>query len=474
MSRRLSDDDVAALRAYLRRTAGLELDETRRPGLSEVVRGRLAATGHADLGAYLRALDRPGGTAERQRLLDEVTIQETHFHRALPQIEALRRHLLPALLARAKADDRELVVWSAGCATGEEPFTLAMLLLEAAARMAAPPPFRVVGSDVSSAALEVARAATYSGRTVALAEPGAVARWLQRDVDGTHAVSDEVRAVVSLVHHNLVTDPPPFAPGTVDLVVCRHVTIYFSRETTKGVVGRFADVLTPDGWLLLGPTETLWRVSERFTTVPVGDAFAYRVALPRTARRPAAGSAHRPAPAPGRGGVAHVAAAAGRTATAGRPGGVAAPGPVLDPAAALAAAEAAFDAADYESAALLAAQLLAPGRGVPDRAQAGAFCLLGHVQLNRGDPASAVPPLQRAVYLDPAAGHAHFLLGVAHSALGKARPAAAAYRAAAGTLGALPDAQVRRILGGRGAAEAVQVCHRLADEAEVARVRRGA
>ncbi len=461
MSRRLPAADLLALGSYLRRTAGLELDEARRPGLSAVVLDRLAATGQPDVAHYLRMLDAPGGAAERQRLLDEVTIQETHFHRGRPQIDALRRHLLPELLARAAAERRELVVWSAGCATGEEPYTLAMLLLEVAATLPDPPPVRVVGTDVSTAALEVARAATYSGRTVALAEPEAVQRWLHRDPDGTHVVRDEVRRLVHLQHHNLVTDPPPFPAGGVDLVVCRHVTIYFSRDTTRAVVTRFRQVLAPGGWLLLGPAETLWQVSEEFATVQLGDAFAYR---PARAQRPGGPRRARPLPPPTR-----AARPVAPRPAAVRPA-------AADPGATLAGAHAAFDAGDYEAAAVAAAALTATGTALPDDLHTAALCLLGHARLNRGDPVAAVAPLQRAVYLDPRAGHAHFLLAVALAGAGKARPAAASYRAAAATLAGAPTDAVRRILDGRQVEELVQLCRRLADDADVAggTVRRGA
>ena len=81
------------------------------------------------MASYLRLLDRPDGAAERQHLLDDVTIQETHFHRARPQIDALRDHLLPSALAVAAREGRGITVWSAGCSTGEEAYTLAMLAL---------------------------------------------------------------------------------------------------------------------------------------------------------------------------------------------------------------------------------------------------------------------------------------------------------------------------------------------------------
>jgi len=137
----------------------------------------------------------------------------------------------------------------------------------------------------------------------------------------------------------------------------------------------------------------------------------------------------------------------------------------------VAAAQAAFDAGAYDDAARLADSAL-----VDDPVSASAYVILGHSRLNLGQAADAVEPLQRAVFLDPLAGHAHFLLAVALSAAGRGAQAAPAYRAAANTLPGVPEEAVRRMLDGRRLQELVQLCHRLADDAETAAesIRRGA
>src|SRR6478735_4956636 len=234
------------------------------------------AAGMDSVISYLAFVGRPDGTLERQRLLDGVTIQETHFYRNGAQVESLRLHLLPDLMRRAAAENRVLRIWSAGCSTGEEPYTLAMLALEVRANLRLDVDIVIVGTDVSAAAVEVAERATYAGRTVDLAEDGALARWFDRGPGDSFRVRDEVRALVSFRVHNLVADEPPFPHGALDLVVCRNVTIYFARETTRALVHRFHAVLRPNGYLLLGHAETLWQVSEAFALVPVVDAFAYR------------------------------------------------------------------------------------------------------------------------------------------------------------------------------------------------------
>jgi len=285
--------------------------------------------------------------------------------------------------------------------------------------------------------------------------------------------------------HNLVTDPPPFSldhSRTVDLIVCRHVTIYFSRSTTRALVERFHRALVPDGWLLMGPAESLWQVSDVFALQPVGDAFAYRAA---TERRPVRTSSTVPAQRS----MAPAARALPPAAVPRRPrhdpralplrvptragvpaGSVLAASPDVR-AAALSSAQAAFDTGDYEAAALGAVKVLDA-----DPVSSEAYVLLGHARLNAGDLEGAVQPLQKAVYLEPLAGHAHFLLAVALSAVQRPQQAAPSYRAAADTLPGVPAEALRRMLDGRQLQELVQLCRRLADAAEAGTdpIRRGA
>jgi chemotaxis protein methyltransferase CheR len=454
----LADADFRALRGYLLATAGLVFDQSRRASLTSVVAERLAATGSPGVASYLALVESPAGAAERQRLLDGVTVQETHFFRNAPQMEALRRRVLPDLLRRAAGrpvDGRPLTVWSAGCSTGEEPYSLAMLLLELAPAVAERGGVRIVATDVSARALQVARRATYAGRTLELASAEARSAWFEPRSGGSLEVAEPVRRLVDLQLHNLVTDPVPFAPGEVDLVVCRNVTIYFDRPTTRSLVESFHGVLAEGGYLLLGHSETLWRVSEDFALVPVGDAFVYRRShdarrgaprRPRPARTPVLPPRERPA-AP----AATAQPAPARRETARQ---------VAEPAALdlLSRARQRIDAGDYPGAAAAAVaaaqadQLLAP-----------AYVVLGRARTSLGQDADAVGPLRKAVYLAPTAGDAHFLLAGALDRLGQHAGAAAAYRAAAGTLDRLDSATLDDLFGGRDLVELVDLCLRLAD-----------
>ena len=146
-------------------------DRSRRPAIAAIVSDRISASGAADLGAYLARISAPTGADERQRLLDEVTIPETHFFRNPPQMHALRHRLLPELMRRAVARGRALTIWSAGCSSGEEPYSLAMLALEVAETLPEAPEIRIVATDLSSAAVGATVRGRYAGRSLALVEP---------------------------------------------------------------------------------------------------------------------------------------------------------------------------------------------------------------------------------------------------------------------------------------------------------------
>lgn len=442
-----SDTDFAAVRDYLAAEAGLAFDEARRAGLAAVVAERLRACDLPDVRAYVAWLSTTAGRAERQLLLDAVTVQETQFFRNQPQMQALRRRVLPELLRRAAGRQRPLTIWSAGCSTGEEPYSLAMMLLELAPMLGAASGVRIVGTDVSAEAVRAAGRATYTGRTLEPVPAMVRDRWMERRPGGAYAVKEQARRLVEVRLHNLVSDPAPFGRGEVDLVVCRNVTIYFGRETTRQLVGTFHDVLAEGGYLLLGHSETLWQVSSAFTLVPMDGAFVYR----RThdarggspSRRTAPSRRVRPRPPLNGRGPSRPPVEPEQPA----------------PPALLTTARERLEAGDYPAAAAAAQQAL-----TADPLLTPAYVVLGQARSTLGQDDVAVPPLRKAVYLDPADGNAHFLLAGALSRLGQHAGAAVSYRAAARAVSAMPAERAAALLGGRDAGQLAALCERLADE----------
>jgi chemotaxis protein methyltransferase CheR len=477
----LSDPEFAAVASLLHDAAGLSFDDSRRDSLSFCIAERMRATQTPDVTTYLEVLASPDGSAERQALLDEVTIPETHFFRNPPQIRALRKYVLPELLRQA-SETKRLRIWSAGCSTGEEAYSIAILireLLPASAEW----DVEVLATDVSTRALSAASQAHYGERSFVMTDPLDLGRWFVLDATtGTWVVRDEVRSLVEFRHHNLVTDPPPFEPGEVDLILCRNVTIYFDRETTRRLMKRLHSRLRDGGYLFLGHAETLWQISDDFALVSLGDAFVYRRldaavevddderrrVLPdrRTEDEPRPTRADRRRSDADRRGRHHhdgKAEAVPKLPRLVTPAMPVAPSvvpvvPTRDP---LDAVRSALNEGRYAEAADIAAEVVA---ATPLWAEA--HYLQGVALTNLGRDADALIVLRKTVYLDPEHGFAHFLLGGSLDRLGEHVAAARSFRAAASTLGRRPLDSVATELGGRSVAELAALCMELAHRAD--------
>jgi chemotaxis protein methyltransferase CheR len=468
-ARVLTEEEYERTTQALVRLAGLVFDVSRRGAISAILHERMDKTGHPSVDSYLAHVESSLGLDERQQLLDAVTIQETHFFRNLPQIEALRRHVLPDLLKRSRSTGRPLTIWSAGCSTGEEPYTLAMLLVQLFDETG-PFPVRIIGTDVSAAALDVARAGVYSGRTIHLAEPGAVDRWFDPLTDGSYSVARPVRDLVEFRLQNLVADQPPFGFDEVDLIVCRNVTIYFGRETTTRLVAGFHRLLTAGGYLLLGHAETLWQISDAFSLLPVGEAFVYRKEVVSSAgRTPPATPARPPSP---------QAAAAARPPVQRRvmrdvlrvpglrPKRTPDPAPARQPIAPTSVPSPLDDVLRARDA--LAAGRYAEAASLAERATAAhpllveGYIIEGRALSNQGDDDGAIAALRKAVFLDPTAAHAHFLLATTLARVGDPTGAALSFASAADTLPSASPETLTELLDGRAVSDLVDLCRQLA------------
>ncbi len=459
----LTREQFDALRTLLAAAAGLVFDDSRKESMSYSVAERLRESGARDVPAYLLLLADP---AERQRLLDEVTIQETHFFRNPPQVRALRSHVLPDLLRHADAHDRRLRIWSAGCSTGEEPYSMAMMLRELLPTHAGWD-VKVLATDLSSRALAAARTGRYGARAVALASPEQLAQHFEPGPNGAYEVRPEVRDLVEFRHHNLVTEAVPFeASERVDLVLCRNVTIYFGRETTRALMGRLHQCLRDGGYLFLGHSETLWQVSEDFRLVPLGTgesaAFVYRrldvtAAPQRQAVLPDRRTLDEGPPVVERR-VGPRRADPARSESSPSVSLVSAVEPAVrtSPDVVLVQARAALSQGLYDHAAQLAADAV-----VQEPLRAEAFYLRGLALVDAGRDADALVDLRKAVYLEPEQGFAHFLLAGVLDRLGHGEAAAREYAAAADTLGLQPGDETAPELGGRSVRELAQLCRQL-------------
>jgi chemotaxis protein methyltransferase CheR len=259
----------------VRRLTGVDLACYRQGQLRRRLDALVQRVGVGTFTAYARLLERD--PARLQEFRDYFTINVSEFFRDPDRFRYLEQQVLPALLAARPS----LRVWSAGCANGAEPYSVAILLRELAPRGA----HRIVATDVDRTVLDRARAgSSYVPADLRAVTPERLARWFTPAADGhTYAVRSELKALVGFREHNLLEA----APGQgYDLILCRNVVIYFTDDAKAGLYQRFVDALRPGGALFVGGTEIV-RGAAQLGLAPAGPSFYRKDPAPHRAQRPA-------------------------------------------------------------------------------------------------------------------------------------------------------------------------------------------
>jgi len=263
-------DQLAAL---LLERAGLKINPDGYHGLKLALSARMPALGISDAEEYVRRLKQLAGEHELRSLLPLVTVGHTEFFRDTRQFRALEANILPRVLREARSEDRRVKIWSAGCATGEEPYSLATVLDELGAR---PSEVDLWATDLNLAAIESAKIGRYTPRRLAAMSEDRLRRYFDFLTDG-YQVKQVLRQYVRFEGHNLAAPVfPKVAPSSYDLILCRNVIIYFDLPTIRALMDRFLEALRPGGLLLLGYSESLFQVYDRFEMVEIEGAFVYR------------------------------------------------------------------------------------------------------------------------------------------------------------------------------------------------------
>jgi chemotaxis protein methyltransferase CheR len=234
---------------------------------------RLALHGLHDFEAYHRFLRLdPRGPSELLDAAEVMTTNETYFFREPAQLEAFQGEILPTL-ARLRSGDRRLRVWSAGCSSGEEAFTIAILLRGSG--LFPGWDLEVFGSDIARKVLAVARSAHYGPHAFRGVEAETLLRWFQ-PVGEKWTLDAPIRRMVTFGHLNLLDEAAVAQVEPVDCIFCRNVLIYFDLPARRRVLESFHRRLRPGGWLLLGHSESLLNVTADFEAVQLEGDLAYR------------------------------------------------------------------------------------------------------------------------------------------------------------------------------------------------------
>jgi chemotaxis protein methyltransferase CheR len=426
-----------ALRAeYLRlveQRYGLRLTAHQARDLDPAIQALLQETRVADAGSLCALLAAGARPDLLETLAARLTVGETHFFRIPPQIDALRQLVLPDVIAR-RAPQRRLRLWSAGCSSGEETYTLAILVTEALADADA---WRLdlLGTDISRPALEAARRAVYGAWSFRDTPRVSRARYFTPEGQRWRLV-ESIRRLARFAHLNLAADAAAWDAvigADLDLILCRNVTIYFGREAAQALYRRLATALAPGGWLVLGPSDPAPELATGLDWVFAPNAVLWRRPLPEApdgppavpgtspARSSGAGPAQPPAPRAGARGASARPAVATARSTRGAPPAPAGP-----------------------SATRAALEERAAARPL----DADAYLRLGMFDLDGGAAERALDSLRRATFLAPDSALAHYSLGRAWERLGDGARARTALVQARRLLGALADEAP--VAGGEG------------------------
>ena len=233
---------------------------------------RMNALGILDYDAYYSfIINNDAGRKEFEELLDLILIKETFFFRDERQLKTLLHHVLPELLERKRSP--EIKIWSAGCATGEEPYSIAMAIMENFFPVGMN--VSIFGTDISTAALKMAKEGVYSKGSMRAIDTWVLNKYFTQK-DGRYCLIDQVQQRVRFNLLNLIEPYFPFEKNSIDVVFCKNVIIYFRLETVKTIIRRLYDMLTEGGYLFLGHSESLWQISDDFKLEEVGGVFFYR------------------------------------------------------------------------------------------------------------------------------------------------------------------------------------------------------
>ncbi|MFL5844539.1 MAG: CheR family methyltransferase [Solirubrobacteraceae bacterium] len=255
-----TDGSIEQLLEFLKTSRGFDFTGYKRSSLERRIGKRMEDVGLSDHAAYTEYLELHPG--EFEHLFNTILINVTAFFRDADAWEQIRQEILPPLLASIP-DDEPIRVWSAACASGEEAYTVAMVLTELLGEQTFKDRVKIYATDVDDEALQEARAAVYSSRQVEGLDPDLLARYFERDGDRFQFRSDLRRAMI-FGRNDLVQDAPI---SRVDLLLCRNALMYFNAETQAQIVRRFHFALNPRGVLLLGRSETLLRHGDLFEPI---------------------------------------------------------------------------------------------------------------------------------------------------------------------------------------------------------------
>jgi len=266
----LSEHELSEIRMLIEERTGIRFDESRERFFSGRVKEHLRAKSLERGTDLLRAIRK--SNVEYEALLERLLTQETSFFRYPGVYEAFEKRILPELHTKKFwKNPRTLRVWSAGCSTGEEPYSIAITIADSLS-FADSWNVEILATDVGRQALKHAERAVYRGRSVASVSPQQMDTHFS-PVEGGHQVKPKLRKLITFAQMNLAS---AVYVGRMDMIFCMNVLIYFSEERRRALVQRFYDTLEPGGYLFLGHSESISKMPVKFQAIVLNDCILYR------------------------------------------------------------------------------------------------------------------------------------------------------------------------------------------------------
>jgi chemotaxis protein methyltransferase CheR len=272
----ISDKDFEQLRDFIYNICGMYFHSTKKYFLESRITRRMEATGAKTYQDYYLLLKSLRGAEEMKFLMDEITTNETYFFRNVPQLNALETKLLPEIVeTKNKMGFRKLRIWSAGSSSGEEAYTLSMILLEKRATILKDWIIEIVGTDINETVISHAKEGIYNAYSVRNI-PDLYKRKYIREESGRFILSPDVKKFVTFNKLNLYDDSKMIFMKSFDFIFCANVLIYFDTASKSKVVQHFYNNLQPYGYFFVGQSESLHGVNDKFKTVHFPGGFTYK------------------------------------------------------------------------------------------------------------------------------------------------------------------------------------------------------
>ena len=268
----MDQSQLLRIRDYIYETSGLWFGENKLPVLENRLKMRMRNLTLDDSAAYYSRLASPDDRAEFEVLINHITTNETFFYRCEAQMDSFRDIVLPKLIDKKVAkNDRTLRIWSAGCSTGEEPYTIAICIFETL-NFYNIWDINIYSTDISTEVLTRALEGKYNKRAIERMPKPLLEKYFV-EKDGFYYINNVVKKVVEFEYMNLVD---AYYEDNFDMIFCRNVLIYFRDESKRDILNRFYDSLKEDGLLFLGPAEMVRGLVDGFKLVSLKDSVVFQ------------------------------------------------------------------------------------------------------------------------------------------------------------------------------------------------------